>query len=239
MELNEEETNILKQKEFILISDKKNEYKAKLFIINNDLFCINLFTNNDILSKKYSLSLTMNDLIKNRFFKIFIDLEEVFRELENKIDKSNIIEDTNLIYLDIPIGLNVINDIVLEIKEAQKSQEEIIDELKNELNNKNNIIKEKDIIINELKNKLNENEIKLNENTKKFSNDIQILKNKLENKKEELKKNELIIKSMNLDYDINEIMTELKNYYENIIEIELETKENNKVIKIMNDNNII
>ncbi len=43
---------------------------------------------------------------------------------------------------------------------------------------------------------------------------------------------------MNLDYDLNEIMTELKNYYENIIEIELETKENNKVIKIMNDNNI-
>ncbi len=183
MELNEEEDNISKQKEFILISDKKNEYRVKLFIINNDLFCINLFTNNNNLSKKYSLSLTMDDLIKNRFFKIFIDLEEVFRELENKIDKSNIIEDTNLIYLDIPIGLNVINDIVLEIKEAQKSQEEIIDELKNELNNKNNIIKEKDIIINELKNKLNENEIKLNENIKKFTNDIQILKNKLENNK--------------------------------------------------------
>ena len=61
----------------------------------------------------------MNDLIKNRFFKIFIDLEEVFRELENKIEKSKIIEDSNLIYLDIPIGLNIINDIILEIKKLK------------------------------------------------------------------------------------------------------------------------
>ena len=71
----------------------------------------------------------MNDLIKNRFFKIFINLEEVFRELEDKIEKSILIEDTNLIYLDIPIGLNVINDIILEIKESQKTNEEIIKNL--------------------------------------------------------------------------------------------------------------
>ena len=43
---------------------------------------------------------------------------------------------------------------------------------------------------------------------------------------------------MNLDYDINEIINELMNYYENIIEIELETKENNKEIKIINNNNL-
>ena len=72
--------------------------------------------------------------MKNRFFKIFIDLDEVFRELENKIEKSIIIEDSNLIYLDIPIGLNVINDIILEINETQKSKDEIINELQNLLN---------------------------------------------------------------------------------------------------------
>ena len=109
MEQNEDEINILKEKDFILFSDKNNEYKFKLFINNNDLFCLTAFNTKIFPSKKYSLSLTMNDLIKNRFFKIFVNLEEIFKELENKIEKSILIEDTNLIYLDIPIGLNVIN----------------------------------------------------------------------------------------------------------------------------------
>ena len=150
MDQNEEDSYNIKEKEFILISDKKNKYKSKLYISNNDLFCIDLFTINNFPLKKYSLSLTMNELVKNRFFKIFINLEEVFRELENKIDKSIIIEDTNLIYLNIPIGLNIIYDIILEIKESTKTNEAINQELINELKNKNNLIKKKDSKINEL-----------------------------------------------------------------------------------------
>jgi len=212
MEYNEEENNILKEKEFTLISDKNNEYRVKVFITSNDLFCINLFSNNNNLSKKYSLSLSMKDLIKNRFFKMFINLDEVFLELDNKIEKSNIIEDTDLIYLDIPIGLNVINDVILEIKESQKSKDEIIQELQNLLNIKNTLIEQKDNEINQLKNQLNQNNIK-------FTNEIQQLNNKIEKIKEE--SNEKI-----------------KEIFENIIEIELEIKDNNKEIKIMNDNNI-
>ena len=175
MELNDDENIIIKEKVFNLISDNKIEYKIKLFITNNDLFCINIFTNK-LTSKKYSLSLTMDDLIKNRFFKIFINLEEIFRELENKIEKGKIIEDSNLIYLDIPIGLNVINEIILEIKEANKTNEEIIQELKAEINNQNNIIKNKDIKIKELENKLNEN-------LKKHENEIKLLKKEIEERK--------------------------------------------------------
>ena len=52
MEKNEEENNILKEKEFTLISDKNNEYRVKVFITSNDLFCINLFSNINNLSKK-------------------------------------------------------------------------------------------------------------------------------------------------------------------------------------------
>ena len=131
---NEEENNILKEKEFTLISDKNNEYKVKVFITSNDLFCIYLFSGGNNLHKKYSLSLSMKELIKIRFFKMFINLDEVFRELDNKIERASIIEDTNILYLDIPIGLNVINDIILEINETQKSKDEIILELQNLLN---------------------------------------------------------------------------------------------------------
>ena len=183
MEQNEDEIDIIKEKNFILISDKKIECQIKFYINNNDLFCLTAFTTKIYPSKKYFISLTMNDLIKNRFFKMFVNIDEIFRELENKIEKSSIIEDTDLIYLDIPIGLTVINDVILEIKESKKTNEEIIQELKNELSNKNNLINEKNNKINELENKLNEknnkiNELenKLNENNKKFTNEIETLK---------------------------------------------------------------
>jgi hypothetical protein len=52
MDQNEDEVNILKEKDIILISDKNNEYKMKLFIDNNDLFCLTAFNQ----SKKYSIS---------------------------------------------------------------------------------------------------------------------------------------------------------------------------------------
>ena len=189
MEHNEEEINILKEKDFILTSDKNIEYKLKLFINNNDLFCITAFTTKDIPSKKYSLSLTMNELIKNRFFKIFINIEEIFREFENKIEKSIIIEDSNQIYLDTPIGLNVIKDIILEIKESKKSNEEIIQELKNELNNKNILIKQKDIKINELEKELNFYKNKIDSKLITNINQIELIKTGIKNldKKKNLK----------------------------------------------------
>ena len=186
------ENSIIRQKEFVLTSDKKNVFNAKLYITTNDLFCLDLVTIIDFQSKKYSISLTMNDLIKDRFFKIFIDLDEVFRELESKIENSNILEDTNQIYLDVPIGLNVINDIILEIKESNKSNEDIIEDLTNQINEQNILIKEKDIKIKELENKLNEYQNKSNENNEKLNSDILILKNTIQKNKEEFKLNELM-----------------------------------------------
>ena len=148
------ENSIIRQKEFVLTSDKKNVFNAKLYFTTNDLFCLDLVTNIKFQTKKYSLSLTMNELIKERFFKIFIDLDEVFRELESKIENSNLIEESNEIYLDIPIGLNVINDIILEIKESKKTNEQIINDLTNQLSNQDNLLKQKDEQINQLETKL-------------------------------------------------------------------------------------
>jgi predicted RNase H-like nuclease (RuvC/YqgF family) len=215
MEQNEEENNIIKEREFNLISDKNNEYKIKLYITNNDLFCIDLLTTINNKIKKYSLSLTMEELIKNRFFKIFINLEEVFRELENKIIKSNIIEESNIIYLDIPIGLNVINDIILEIKEVEKSKDEIIQELTIQLNNANNLINEKNNKINEL-----EKQLKL------YNQKINDEKNNLNNKNKKIKNDDELENINNLDLNL---------YPENIIELEIETKENNQNIQIINN----
>ena len=159
----DEERFILKEKKFILKSDKNNEYEIILSINNNDILNITVNSMKIIPSKKYSLSCTLEELFKNRFFKIFINVDEIFRELETKISKSNIIEETNIIYLDIPIGLTIINDIILEIKQIENTNEDIINELNNEINN--------------LKNKNNLLELKLKEYEKKFNDNQEKLKN--------------------------------------------------------------
>ena len=71
----------------------------------------------------------------------------MMRELENKIKNSKIIEETNIIYLIIPIGLTIINEIILEIKEIEKTKDEEIEEYKNIIKKLNEKLKEKDKII--------------------------------------------------------------------------------------------
>ena len=157
-----------KEKSFNLISNKKIEYKINLSIYSNEVFNIDIYTIYKNPSKKYSLSCTINDLKKNRFFKIFLNVEEIFIELENKIQNSKIIEDTNIIYLDIPIGLKIINDIILKIKEIKKSKDDVIKELTNELNNQ--IDNNKKLVLNiEKQNEIINN---LNEEIKALKNNI-------------------------------------------------------------------
>ena len=245
--IEEDEIIIIKEKDFKLTSDKNTDYIIKLSIDENNLFNITAITTNNILIKKYSLSLSMDDLNKHRFFKIFLNTEEIFRELENKIENSTIIEEPNILYLDIPIGLTVINDITLEIKEKEKSKDDIIEELKNELNYKNDLIIQKDNKIKEIENELNENKIKLNNEIQtlkdKIENKINFYKNKFNNfkqKKEKLIKKEINTKEINDIIQMKskenvELIHKIINY-ENIIEIELETNKNNEEIKIINNN---
>ena len=246
--IEENEIIIIKEKDFKLTSDKNTDYIIKLSIDENNLFNITaITTNNILLKKKYSLSLSMDDLNRHRFFKIFLNTEEIFRELENKIENSTIIEEPNILYLDIPIGLTVINDITLEIKEKEKSKDDIIEELKKELNYKNDLIIQKDNKIKEIENELNENKIKLNNEIQtlkdKIENKINFYKNKFNNfkqKKEKLIKKEINTKEINDIIQMKskenvELIHKIINY-ENIIEIELETNKNNEEIKIINNN---
>ena len=139
--MEEDELFAVKEKTCIIKSNKDCEYKIRFSIYNNDNISINISTINEFPTKKFALVCTLEELVKNRFFKLFLNVDEVFRELANKIENSSIIEETNVIYLDIPIGLNIINDIILEIKQTEKNKDEIIQALKNEINqlkNENN-----------------------------------------------------------------------------------------------------
>ncbi len=153
----------------------------------------------------------MNDLIKNRFFKIFYDLDEIFRELENKIEKSIIIEESNFIYLDIPIGLIVISDVILKIEETEKSKDDFIKELNDDIYKKDKIINENNIKIQKLETKLKENEINFNLQKENLNNEIQILNQKIEKNNVEKNKIDNLISNINeLKWEIEKIKVENK-----------------------------
>ena len=52
MQQNKDEI-ILKEKSYILISDKNNEYKLTLSVYSNDIFNITALTTKNFLSKKF------------------------------------------------------------------------------------------------------------------------------------------------------------------------------------------
>ena len=182
--------DIIEEKEFKIKTDKNNEMKLYLRNYNNEELSISLFTINQSPSKKYELKCNLEEFQRNRFFKIFINIEEIMKELENKIQKSKFIEDTNCIIIEIQIGLTIINEIILVIEEKEKTNEEKINELlinkeemtkiiinlKNEkeklLKNIQQLNKEHQNEIEKIKNELNEKNKKLNEEKNKFKNKI-------------------------------------------------------------------
>ena len=83
----EEDCSLTEQKKFIIKTDKENEMDLFLRIYNNDEFAISIYTKNEFLSRKFQLKCNLNEIQKNRFFRIFLNTKEIMRELENKIEK--------------------------------------------------------------------------------------------------------------------------------------------------------
>ena len=138
------ELNLIDEKKFIIPTDNDKKMELILRNFNNEELLISINKINDLFSNKYELKCNLGELQKNRFFKIFVGIDEIMRELENKIEKSKIIEETNILYLEIPIGLTIFNEIILEIKEIEQSSDEKINDLKNKIEKLNNQLAEKD-----------------------------------------------------------------------------------------------
>ena len=134
----------IKEKKYKIRTDKNTEMDLFLRNINNEELSITINKNKSL---KYELRCNLEEFQKNRFFKIFINVEEIMKELDNKIEKSTFIEDKNSIIIEIKIGLTIINEILLVLEEKEKNKDEIINELieknnklEKELVHKNKII---------------------------------------------------------------------------------------------------
>ena len=158
--------NILSdEKPFMIETDKKNKMELFLRIYNNEEFVITIYSKNEYPSRKFELRCNLEEIQKNRFFRIFLNIEEIMRELEKKIERSTFIEENDLINIDIPIGLVIIENINLNIKLKEKTLQEIKEELNNKIN-------EQTEEINNLKNQINE----LTNNKNRLTNDNNNLK---------------------------------------------------------------
>ena len=153
--------SLIEQKSFIIETDKKNKMDLYLRIYNNEEFAISIYTKNEYPTRKFELKCDLEEIQKNRFFRIFVNIDEIMKELEDKIKKSTFIEENDLINIEIPIGLIIIENINLNIKLVEKTTKEINEELKNK-------ILEQEEEIKDLKNQINE----LNNNNVNLNNQL-------------------------------------------------------------------
>ena len=206
----------MEEKKYKIKTDKNNEMDLFLRNYNNEELSFTLFSKNQIYSKKYELKCNLEEFQKNRFFKIFVNVEEIMEELENKIEKSNFIEESNCIVIEIQIGLIIINEINLVIYEKEKTKEE----LKNDINN---LIYENE--------KLVENIQKLN---KEHKSEIEKLKNELKEKDKKIKEGEKNIQILNKEKEDSKIkIQDWKKKYKNLI---IKNEEMEKEYKLLIEN---
>jgi len=169
--------SLQEEKKFIIKTDKNNEMDLFLRIYNNDEFAISIYTKNKYPKKKFQLKCNLEEIQKNRFFRIFINIDEIMKELEDKIQKSIFIEDDNLITIEIPIGLIIIETINLNIQLIEKTCQEINEELKTKIQEQNDKI-------DDLKNQINN----LNNNINTINNEKYNLNNQIKEKEEIIQK---------------------------------------------------
>ena len=171
--------SLIEEKSFIIETDKKNKMDLYLRIFNNEEFAISIYSKNEYPTKKFELKCDLEEIQKNRFFRIFLNIDEIMKELEDKIKKSTFIEENDLINVEIPIGLIIIENINLNIKLVEKTTKEINEELKNKILEQEEEIKNLKNQINQLNNNninLNNQKIEKDEIIKKLREEIAQLK---------------------------------------------------------------
>ena len=150
----ESEQKPLESKIFNMKSDKNNLFeiiisKSTKYIILQakslkEIRPNNYYSNNDIEIIK-----------KNKYFLMFDNLNDIYDEIINLMNNNNpnIKEDSKKLLISIPLTINKIKEIILEINEKEKSDKEKIKELYEMINNLNFLYK------NEIKELQNQNNI--------------------------------------------------------------------------------
>jgi len=95
---------------------------------------------------------------------LFENIDELLNELKNQFKKSILFEETNKLVLVIPVTVKIVQEIVIEIKEKEKSTDQIINELNeyiDKIEKENKELKKEKEKLEKVKNELKEEKEKL------------------------------------------------------------------------------
>ena len=127
-------------KEFTIISNKKNKYNIIFKIISSHLLITAYLENTEI---KYSKIFTLQDIQKVKFFIIFDTIEECLEEIVEglNMNKNYIIEDSNKINLKISLKCKKYDHIIFELGKVENIFEQKFEELYKKIKKQNDELK--------------------------------------------------------------------------------------------------
>jgi hypothetical protein len=121
---------INKEKEFEIISNKKNQFNIKFINQGTDLI-IKGFYNNEIQIKEYEEKFSIEKIKENKVFNYYETIDEILEELFPLINeqKVKLIEETNKIILIIELPFNKIKEIIFSLNEKEKNDKERLSDI--------------------------------------------------------------------------------------------------------------
>ena len=155
---------------YTIVSDKNHSFSIIFQKFNSSIGIIGSYQD-EIIKHSYQKNITFEELKKNKFLGICETIDEIYDELIlllNK-NKTKILEETNQIFISIPVEMVKVKEILFVLDEITKNDSEKIEELFSIISNLKKEIKE------------------LKENKKSLEEDLKYLKEENNNKKEEIK----------------------------------------------------
>ena len=221
--MNEEKTQIIESKEFMIKNDNK-EYYIKIDINKKYIF-FNLSISGNIVDISYENKYDLNAIIRllNLIPSKYQDLEQVLKFIEKAytMNKISIVKEENNLALciKIPVGFEEEEEYRLTLYKVVLSNNEVINQIIKELNNLKKIVKNDNNSDSNIADKVNELNKRMNEKDK----EIKDIYSKLKDKNflmDEMTKNMQIKDSHLLSQD--------KERIENINQLKLDYEEINK-----------
>ena len=135
---------IIKQENsYSIISDKNHTFNL-IFQNLNSTIGISASYQDDIIKHNYEKKLILDELKQNKYLALCETIDEIYDELIRLLNKNQfkIIEETNSIYISIPIEHSKLKEILFEVNEIIKNDSEKINELFSIISNMKKEIKE-------------------------------------------------------------------------------------------------
>ena len=134
---------IKQENSYSIISDKNHTFNL-IFQNLNSIIGISASYQDDIMKHNYNKKLTLDELKQNKYLGICESIDEIYEELIRLMKKNQfeIIEQTNQIYISIPVEYVKVKEILFVVNEITKNDSEKINELFSIISNMKQEIKE-------------------------------------------------------------------------------------------------